>query len=1827
MGGQNKMIKKKSVKRLMAMLLTFVMLLTMIPVGVYYTVFAADTNCMAVKVQGTKVYFYGAKTLDVSDNSVTYTSDSSDTPKVYIDGLESTEITESDVEFAGDTITFSNDWLNAQDKWIAVNFDSTITVPTSEPSVSVDTSAPIMTESNVSGNPIDWVKDKATLTVSASDGDGVGVVAYSSDNVNWQEAGSFELTENGDYTFYAKDAVGNVSNGVTVSVTKIDNIAPTISSVEIDPNTWTNKDVKLIVTANDDQSGLASEAYKIDDGAWQTSNEFTVSDSVSHTFTVRDSVGHEQTTTATAIKHDIVKPTIEKANLKFSLSGVSWIDLDYTKDHTASLGKYKIIIDAQDDKSGVAQYAISDKYLVTDEEKQQLSWKTSNEFSVESGSTNYFYVKDNAQNYSDAKEVSLTADDVAPVIDLVEPDITEPTYNEITYTVTASDNLSGIKSYAISETGGKKEVDDLTWQKVNTFGISDCKVHYIYVLDGTGINVSNPYKIQATNYNDNIPVIDKITPDTIDWTNNDITVTVTGSSNNSEGTSFDIEQYKIDDEAWSTENTFKINDAKQHKFYVKDSSRKKSEAGLFTAENYDVKLPELNDKDTDGNTVIPIKFEQKNDGLVSEILNKLTFGRFFNNRLVITVNAKDVADDISNASGIKKAIFKFVDEKDSEYTFAPEVIGNDNENLITFNVEAEDLPADFEGNAKVVLTDAAGNENIIDVTTGNSDMGEIPEDSDFYFMIENTAPSIDSITPSQTPVDKVHKNDYSVEFKVSDNYTDVKNSGLARIQIKVNGTVVLDEDYQNDLSKKTTNTLAISTKADETKVNNVTVDNWNKGELKYEITVVDNAGNQTTAEKTYQFDQTAPQITGFEFSKADKGYYKDESKFDEIYEAVSVEDYGFYFKNTVTVKVSAEDIKNDNEAIATGLKSITIYLKDIDGTIYLVKNNGTEIVKSINNSISEAVAITTADSVSFIIPKDFKGQIFAFATDNVDNYPSNCRFILDNDVNDDGFVHPDGSIVETEEKHATTSAIEFTTVPTAQGTQNNISNYSYQGEAQKDETMDFDTSKNVPLYNNDISFGVKVTDTYSGIREVSYTIIEGKESTTKTVVVDNEGKISDADEGWTVTKTDSNLATEMINTIAVSGNYNDMVLLIELTDRAGNKSYDYYVFGIDKTAPSITVTYDNNSSDTQSGTGDYFKANRTATILVQERNFNTENVKFTLKNAEGKTPEIVDKGIVTKDTEGNGDGNVYKYVISYTADGVYTFDVNYTDRATNKASVDYKDSVAPKAFTLDKTLPTISVSYDNNDAQNEKYFKAYRTATITVVEHNFDVNRVIITQTSALSGNAIANPSVSWVNSGDTHTATIHYNADGDYTFDITMTDKADNKETSVNYGSSVAAKDFTVDTTYSDLVKVDGIADKGVLGLANGEINEDAKINITINDVNLDNYNIKLTRSRVLVTGESDGKLDASQDNVVDNPETQCAEDNVDVTSKFVSNASGTENATAVISIPKKDDEGVKNDGLYILTIEAKDKAGNAYDTNANIITFSVNRFGSVFTFSKDLYALINKNDGYTKSVSSTNLTVYEYNATSVNSESVEVISNNDSKTLIANADYTVSKDTKQTDTSWSKYTYTVRPDNFKNDGVYTLRISSKDDASITSQTVDYDVCSATFRVDSTPADIISVNYSTEVNKIAGHDGGSAKADNLTVNFTVEDLIRLETVEVFVNDMENPVKTYVYGKDFDDANSFDGGSFELSNDTQEQSFKIVATDKAGNIIDTSEGDSNGNKFEPGYVFFDHITVTTNQIVIWAKSPVFWVVIGGVVAAAVGLTIFAVVKKRKKNDE
>lgn len=347
-----------------------------------------------------------------------------------------------------------------------------------------------------------------------------------------------------------------------------------------------------------------------------------------------------------------------------------------------------------------------------------------------------------------------------------------------------------------------------------------------------------------------------------------------------------------------------------------------------------------------------------------------------------------------------------------------------------------------------------------------------------------------------------------------------------------------------------------------------------------------------------------------------------------------------------------------------------------------------------------------------------------------------------------------------------------------------------------------DSTVQVPLYNSNPTFNITVSDTYSGIRNVKWTIIENGEARSDSFDVPNVVETNTTQiKGWNITENDENLVTQMTGSVTVDGNHNDMVVVVELTDRAGNISYDYYVFGIDKTAPVITVSYNNNNADTASGNGvAYFDANRTATIVVAERNFNSENVVVNVTK-DGRTYPVALSWRDEAGTSSNGDDNRHITSIIYDSDGDYTFSVSYTDRAQNKNNgVDYGNSVAPTSFTIDKTAPVISVSYNNNDAQNGKYFKATRTATIVITEHNFDVNRVIFTRTASLSGSNITLPSINWSNNGDVHTATINYSADGDYTFNIAMDDMAGNTNNGVDYGPSVAANDFTVDQRIDNL-------------------------------------------------------------------------------------------------------------------------------------------------------------------------------------------------------------------------------------------------------------------------------------------------------------------------------------------------------------------------------------------------------------------------------------------
>lgn len=1820
-------IKNKLSKKMIAIILAVVLVVGTFPVG-FASVFAAQPECLAVNVNSKKVYFYGAKTLEVNeDDSVSFTTDVVEEEQtvatVYVGG---TEANDSQIMATTNSVSFGN-WLDSQSDWVAVKCISTAQIPTDEPNVDVDEIAPEIT--GISGSPSEWTKEDVTLTVEAKDNKGgTGVVAYGinqEDGIKWQSEAKFNITENGTYTFYVKDAVGNTSEKNEVKVEKIDKTAPKIS-VSYNPKTWTNNAVIVTVTATDNESGISETgAYSLDsESNWQNDNKFTISDNAEHTVYVKDNAGNIGSRKFT-VEYDNVVPTVTGVKLQVHVIGSKWRDLEINKDHTSKFAKYRIIIKATDNKngSGIIGYYVSEKnideYILNkdfDKISENTTYYETSTISVKAGSHLYVYAKDYAGNIStNGYEVSLREDSTPPEVSYKLSNSSQ-TAKPITVTVLATD-ASGIDSYFIDDSDkldidavvnkkGKYNWNDKELDK-NTFSLNDSKKHYLYVIDGTGANYSVT-EVQATNFNDGAPNISKIQSENDEnktkWMNSAIQVEVSANPTiNGAGTTFEIKKYGISDSAnsnikWQENNVFEITDCKAHYFYVMDCTDKISKSSIYTADNFDNNVPKL----AEGTAV---KFTQKNEGKIAAILNKLSFGRFFNKTLVITVDAEDVANTTSNASGIVKAEFTFTGTKSNEYKFeaGTKEIGNKKAATIEFDVKADDLPDNFKGKASVTLTDAAGNVKTYEVTTNNSDMKEIKPNSDFSFMIEKDAPHIEPIS-----TECISKTSYNFEFSVTDKFSNSNYSGLAFVKVYANDVEVFSEDYQGESQieerplpekKYSLHAVAKSSQDDEKSytVNGMPLkdkegnDKWNNGKITYRVETCDNSGNYSDfISEEYSFDQTSPIITKFEIgsNNADK--------------IEAHESYGFYFKEATKVTITADDIINsDNrEAVASGVASITAYLEDVDGSKYIVPENGAEIEKLTEDKEFEAVTVDKDNSISFVIPANFKGQIYAYATDNVGNSPKSCEYFLDKtDKDNDGYANPDGSIVENADKHIEKSSIKFT-MPSTSSTQNTKFAGFSQEEGTLDSVADYEeylkskSSSNVPLYNNDFKANIAFSDSYSGINTIKLTVIEGDNSVAKTVKFDNDGNnISEDNVAYEIVKKDSNLVTDVVvSDFAVEGNYNDMVLVAELKDNAGNVSYDYFAFGIDKTAPQISVSYDNNNADTKSGNGAFFNANRTATITVKERNFNTENIEWTIRNAEGTAPTHSAPKF-TQDS-GNRDDDTYVYTVTYSNDGIYSFDMKYTDRAGNKnQAIDYGNSVAPTKFVVDKTLPVINVSYDNNDARNEKYFNAYRTATVTVTEHNFDVNRVTITGTASLDGNAVKFPDASWSNSGDTHVATIKYDTDADYTFDISMDDMAGNKSNEANYGSSVAPKDFVVDTTI----------DKPVIGgVENGNSYKDSVLpKIDFSDINFKDVKVTLLRTR--------------KDEI-----------DKDVTSDYI-NVSTNDKGGSFAATEDTFKKIQENDGIYTLSVQITDKAEN---TSSDEVTFTVNRFGSVYSLGT--YLSNDLNDKYVQSIDN-DIVITEYNPDRLVEGNLDVVVTRDGSPVeYGDGELTISPVVNELakigSSGWYQYEYTISKNVFTDDngnpidGIYKVYVGSEDTAGNKSENISYDESSVLFRLDHTAPTIKSVS---------GLDKKIVNADEQKVSYEVFDAIGIDSIDVYYYDGNGTRVDHIRSTDKGSTDVTDilsdltnyTGSFTIGSSTTSEPVRIVIKDLAGNVTDTDSKD-----FDVDSIDFNRaITVSTNFFVRWfANKIVFGCSIAAIIAVGGGLAFFIAIRKRRKDE-
>ena len=748
------------------------------------------------------------------------------------------------------------------------------------------------------------------------------------------------------------------------------------------------------------------------------------------------------------------------------------------------------------------------------------------------------------------------------------------------------------------------------------------------------------------------------------------------------------------------------------------------------------------------------------------------------------------------------------------------------------------------------------------------------------------------------------------------------------------------------------------------------------------ITVEDNAGNITTKDMKFYRDVFAPDVVDIKVEPLNNNYLNNSSF-----------EYGFFANNNRTIRVYADD-----GDFSCGLKSITYYLVDYTN----MQSGVASIKKTIKLSDKQA---------SFDIPTDFKGKICVVATDNLGNETELYR-------------ESKGIILESESRHHKTSSISFNKEGTSM--------------------RDIDGRE---LYNKDIDVTFSVEDNYSGIKEIRWSVESPYDinSNQSDVISVNNGVVSDRSSSCIKRRSDNNIVNEIQKTIRVSNNSNNIKVKVQLVDNAGNITNKEINFSIDKINPTIEVSYDNNNYNSEDGTS-YYNANRIATIIVTERNFDSNRIDTILENTHGSVPNIGQWNLIADNSD--PDKNRYVATLVYSEDGDYTFDIGCTDLANN-ASNDY----ASDRFTIDKTIPTIEVSYDNNNGTNGNYYNQDRVATITINEHNFNPNNVVINGNGVEQGANVVYPATSnWSTSGDIHTATITYSQDGLYTLDVDYKDKAGN-----------AAQDIPQDSFYIDKTK----PEVKISDVENGSSNNDVVMpRVTYTDNNFDANNVSIT-----LTGSVKG--------------------NVDIKGAYSDIANGQSFIFANF------DKLQEEDDIYTLNAKVIDKAGNEAEDN---IMFTVNRFGSIYLFDAGLQTMIGK---YMNSNEDIKLTEMNADDIDLSKVKVKLSKNGITNDLVKGKDFTVEKSGGNGE--WSKLDYTVKSSSFKEDGKYVLTFISVDNAGNTNENIDETKgAEIWFGVDKTAPVVVPIGIES---------GKTYPVDNKEATLSVSDNLVLNDVKVYLND------------------------------------------------------------------------------------------------------------------
>ena len=499
------------------------------------------------------------------------------------------------------------------------------------------------------------------------------------------------------------------------------------------------------------------------------------------------------------------------------------------------------------------------------------------------------------------------------------------------------------------------------------------------------------------------------------------------------------------------------------------------------------------------------------------------------------------------------------------------------------------------------------------------------------------------------------------------------------------------------------------------------------------------------------------------------------------------------------------------------------------------------------------------------------------------------------------------------------------------------------------------------LYTGVVKFKVTVTDTKSGLKNVSYSQSSDLNSHQPIVTeIDNNvdlEKTTNLDNGWKIEKTEANIITCVSKTFTFDKDDKNICLTFGAEDRSHNESDSIKSekFTIDTVAPVINkFTFEPASVDDISETDEFIEELEYGYFFKLDMNGNklytgTVDVRVTITDEKAGLRKLVYSQSSEKDSFGNvvtSISNTDGYRDNKTLDNgwiidktdnnlitevsqVFSFSKDNNNIVMSFSAVDRSNNTSPtessEIFTIDTTAPQVVIS--NSDVpKNEKFYKNQTTFTITVTERNFDENLMVSEIENSYTD---YKPAVHFVSTGENiYTAKVVFE-EGDYVFSFTGEDRGGHK-TEIHYDKS----DFST-SKFTDEFNVDATAtvlesNLDVFGDPNDPsvyFKKTQTVSFTVNEHNFDAEDMHV-KVESKAPGTSHSNNDDSWYEIGCDADWE-SEDNSDVqTLKFKL----ADNAVYRISIEPYDRAGNKTDRISSSIFEIDTEPPEIYSRNGQI-------------------------------------------------------------------------------------------------------------------------------------------------------------------------------------------------------------------------------------------------------------------------------------------------------